>query len=510
MSDESTAVPIETMIDALFEQYVGVGTSRAAVVGLSDETGLSHWRGHGSANDQDELPDADMLFPIASMTKSFACCATLVARDAGLLDLEDPITKHVPEFQLAANDSGEIVPTIRMLLSMSGGLTEDNAWVDPFIDAPVDRVLHEAARGVRLSSRPGTTYEYSNLGYALVGIAVGRAVGMPFADYVQQNLLEPLGLTSTFYDKDAPADRPRASGYSLDDRGDWIAYGPRTSDAFLAAGGLVSTIRDLATWITWLGSALRESPTDESVLSTASRRELHRIHVMTPPAVTIAPDGGLAVVTGGYGLGVQVRQDLRRGLIVGHAGGLPGFTLYMTWHPASGRGLVALTNSHRGDLVAMCDRALGMVLADHDVPASVVRLWPETHELRHQTDALIRRWDDALAVRIFADNVDFDQPLDERRAEIARLVEIVGPLLDAPGASRLVSADSPADVTWSMAGERGELLCMIHLTPVEPAAVQELVVRAVPDGHPRPVELQPDRFTAGPSYTTTHRIIATT
>jgi CubicO group peptidase (beta-lactamase class C family) len=406
-----------------------------------------------------------------------------------------------------AGEAAVVVPTLRMLLSMTGGLTEDNAWVDPFIDAPVDEILAQASRGVRLSSCPGTTYEYSNLGYALVGIAITRATGTPFADYLRTTVLEPLGLTSTFCDSAAPEGLRRAAGYAKGADGAWTPFEPRNSDAFLSAGGLVSTVRDLATWITWLGSALRDDATDDTVLSAASRRELQRLHVLAPSAVTIGPDGALAVVTGGYGLGVQVRQDLRRGLVVGHPGGLPGFTLYMTWHPASGRGVIVLTNSHEGELVATGDRALGLVLDHHDSAAAVVRLWPETRELQLQADALTRSWDPELAARIFAANVDFDQPLEERRDEIDRLVQLVGPLLDAPDGPRIVSATTPADVIWSIPARRGELLCQIHLTPVAPATIQGFVVRAVPDGHPRPVELEPDRFSAGPSHVTTHRVV---
>jgi hypothetical protein len=74
----------------------------------------------------------------------------------------------------------------------------------------------------------------------------------------------------------------------------------------------------------------------------------------------------------------------------------------------------------------------------------------------------------------------------------------VGPLLDRPSA--VVSAATAADVTWSIPAERGELLCMIHLTPVEPARIQEFIVRAVPAGRPRPDIALQNRF--GDAYLT--------
>src|SRR5690606_7616569 len=130
----------------------------------------------------------------------------------------------------------------------------------------------------------------------------------------------------------------------------------------------------------------------------------------------------------GYGLGLQISQDLRHGTFVAHGGGLPGFLLYMLWHPDSGHGTVVLTNSHRGSPSSLCVEALGRILDRENTPAETIVLWPETVELRTAAERLIRGWDDDLAADIFAENVDFDRPLAQRRDEIARLVAQVGPL----------------------------------------------------------------------------------
>ncbi|MFD9697474.1 serine hydrolase domain-containing protein [Lentzea sp. NPDC059081] len=482
MSDEVLQVPLHQELDALFGQHTAAGHARALVYGVTGQDGLAHSAGFGVADDHGRVPDADVVFPIASMSKSFIACAVLIARDRGHLSLHDPITRHVPEFVLAGDQRD--VPTIEMLLGMCGGLTEDNSWVDPFIGTPTEDLLALVSRGVRLSHPPGAVFEYSNLGFALVGLALTRAVGRPLAEFVTEELLQPLGLTSTFCDTAVPGDVPRAVGYSLDAEGNWVAYPPQTSDAFLAAGGLVSTVRDLATWITWLGSALRpERAGDVPVLSRLSRRDVQRVRMVMPPSVAVTGVGQARLTSSGYALGLGVLTDLHRGTVVSHGGGLPGFWLFMAWHPESGHGAVVLTNGNRGNPGGLCTEALGRVLNHHRAPASTAALWPETVALRDQADALVRDWDDSLAARIFAENVDFDRPLPERRAEIARLVAEIGPLLDVRPSA--VSARTAADITWSIPGERGELLCMIHLTPVEPARVQEFVVKALPAGRPR-------------------------
>lgn len=230
------------------------------------------------------------------------------------------------------------------------------------------------------------------------------------------------------------------------------------------------------------------------------------MHQLNLPALVTAPDGALRFGVGGYGLGLGITEDLRRGTIVAHSGGLPGFILNMVWHPDSGHGIVVLTNSHRGNPVALSEQALQLTMAHHRTPARTVRLWPATAELQRRADGLIRRWDDEAAEQILAPNIAFDRPLAERRAEIERLIGEIGPLAPQPGGPDaipdLVSAATPADVTWAIPGERGELICMIHLTPAAPPQIQELEVAAAPHGTPRsarPTDISARRAGLGPA-----------
>jgi len=487
MSEEIIKVPLETELDALFGQYTASDQARGLVYGLVCADGLVHSTGFGVANAEGAPPDADTVFPIASMSKSFVAAAALVARDAGLLSLDDPITRFVPEFVVSSSSIfRDGVPTIGMLLSMCGGLTEDNAWVDPFIGMPTQTLLSEVSGGVRLSHYPGATFEYSNLGFSLAGLAVSRAVDRPLEAFVADALFAPLGLGSTTFDSAVPDGVRRATGYSLDAAGDWVPFEPQSSDAFAGAGGIVSTVRDLSRWITWLGSAFRP-PRDDDVgaLSRTSRRELQRIHISGAPSLSVGAAGALHVTMNGYALGLRVTTDLHRGTIVSHSGGLPGFTLHMTWHPQTGHGVVVLTNSHRGDPVTLCNLALDRVLDRHQAEASTVSMWPETMQLRELADRLVRQWDDELAARILAPNVDFDRPLSERRADIEQRISEVGPLLPPDGRDDIVSTTTPADITWAIPGRNGELVCTIHLTPAGEPRIQQLVVNARLAARPR-------------------------
>lgn len=485
MSSETLVVPLVDQLDAFFGQYTAAGQSPGLVYGLVGPDGLEHTRGFGTADDEGTSPNADTVFPIASMTKSFVALGALLARDRGLLDLEAPITDFYPEWHGTVGDEPAIAPTLRQLLSMGGGLTEDNSWVDPFLGLSEAELVERIRPGFNYSTHPGSTFEYSNIGFTMAGLAVGTAVGRRVEDWVTDEILRPLGMNSTWFDNRAlEGGFARAVGYSLDTAGDWVGFPPEVSDAMAAAGGMQSTINDLGVWVRFLAASTLPG-SDDAVVSRASRRELQRIHQVDIPSLQARPDGSWKFVAGGYALGLFVREDLHRGRIVTHSGGLPGFILNMVWHAGSGMGIVVLTNSHRSNPVALSEEALFRALAFHDAPARTVQPWPETRRLMSAADALIRSWDDDAAAAIFADNIDFDRPLLQRQAAIDALITLVGPLRDDLGTPEVVSAATPADITWSIPGERGELICMIHLTPVRPAQIQEFEVVAVDRSVPR-------------------------
>ncbi|MCL2849781.1 MAG: beta-lactamase family protein [Micrococcales bacterium] len=474
MSSETDLVAIEAELDAHCAAYVAAGFAPGLVYGVVGPDGLRHCLGVGHADDEHRRPDEHTRFPVASLSKAFTTAAVLICRDRGLLGLDDPVTTWVPQLRLVGGDRP---PTVRELASMCGGLTEDNSWTDVQIDMPAPALAAQLTAGVRLSGLPGVGFDYSNLGYALLGLVVEQASGTAFATFVTTEILEPLGLADTSFSPLSHGRQVLATGYTrCDDR--WVGLPDVTAQGFAAAAGMVSTIADLARWITWLCDGFDEDGPATGPLSRSSRREMQRVHTVIAPTVTAAPEGTWAVSVTGYGLGLIVEHDLRHGVIVTHPGSLPGYRTHIRWHPASRLGLVVASNSHRGGVGTLGARSFSRLLTAVDAPARTVRLWPETVAARRDTETLVRTWDDALASRLFAANIEPDRPVAQRRAEIDRLVAAVGPLRDPLPDDDVIAATSPAEVTWSIPGEHGELVCMVHLTSTEPVGVQELVVTA--------------------------------
>ena len=138
------------------------------------------------------------IYRIASMTKSFTCAALLILRDEGRLLLDDPITDHAPEFSGLGVPTADSPPiTIRHLMTMSSGLATDDAWADRHLDMTDEQLDDIVAGGLNFAAAPGTTFEYSNLGFAILGRVVRNITRATVQRLISDRLLSPLGMGDT-------------------------------------------------------------------------------------------------------------------------------------------------------------------------------------------------------------------------------------------------------------------------------------------------------------------------
>lgn len=187
-------------------------------------------------------------FVIGSTTKSFTALAVLQLVDRGAVDLDAPVLRYVPELRLAGGELTERI-TVRHLLQQTSGLPE--AAGGPVLTSAADGTPADAVRelrGVRLTSAPGSRWQYSNGNYVLAGLVVERASGLSYADYVQRRIFQPLGMTRSF----AAIEPARQAGLSSGHRF-WFGFpvnsGPTYRPGVLAAGYLISTAEDLGRYL---------------------------------------------------------------------------------------------------------------------------------------------------------------------------------------------------------------------------------------------------------------------
>lgn len=433
---------------------------------------------------------------IASMTKSFTAASILRLRDEGRLRLDDPIEQHVPEAAgILDGDAAGVTITVRDLLTMSAGLVTDNPWGDRQEEMAREEFAAVLRAGLGHVAVPGTGFEYSNTGYALLGRVIDEVAGMSFEQHIAETWLRPLGMMDSAFSADAVDPERLAIGHRTADRTDRTRFetvpfsGP---GVYGAMAGIFSTTADIARWVRFLAAA--DAPDvarrPEGPLSAASRREMQQMHRNQPMrALPAGPDGvspGFDRVRAyGYGLAVECFPGL--GEVISHAGGYPGYGSFMCWHRDSGVGVVALANARYAPASVLAMQAMRLLGTETELLAPRARqAAPRTLAAAEAALTWIRTADDATADEWFADNMDLDTPRDERLRLRDAALHAAG--LDLAALGGLTPADatviSPAHVQWRSPGssdEHPELKIDMIVDPRRAARIQAIDL-AVADG----------------------------
>lgn len=322
----------------------------AVSIGLVHDQQLLWTRGFGYRDVERGSPATPQtIYRIASITKTFTATAIMQLRDAGALQLDDPLAKHLPWFEYQNRFPEAPVITIRHLLTHTSGLPREADfpyWTDHRF--PTREEMIEALKSQESVFAPETEYKYSNLALALAGEVVAAVSGEPYADYIQRHILDPLGMASTFVRTD-DIDRGRlATGYEIRRPDGTQPVAPETdSQGLMPAANMSSTVEDLARYISL---QFRDRPAGgEQILQGSTLREMHRVHWLNPSW------------SSGRGLGFSVWRQGDRTL-VGHGGWVAGHRTQIAFDPEARIGVIVLTNSDGGGPGGYVGRALEIVV----------------------------------------------------------------------------------------------------------------------------------------------------
>ncbi|MCU0606393.1 MAG: beta-lactamase family protein [Candidatus Edwardsbacteria bacterium] len=328
---------------------------------LVDRDGIVWSEGFGKRSRSDRRPvDPQTLFSIQSVSKTITAAAVLLAARDGLVDLDAPITRYLPDFTVKScfEDQPERRITLRLLLAHAAGLTHEppvgNNFDCPF---PSHEAHNRSIRDTWLNSPAGTRYSYSNCGYDLAAEAVAKASGMPFSEYLRRRLFLPLGMESTTLDPAVFIEcGNRAVGHAFG-----LAELPEVMP-FPGAGSVYASAGDLARFVQFHLNQGR----------AGGRQLLPQRLVLEMCRPTITP---------GYGLGVAI-VDRNGKLVLNHNGGGFGWQASMTWYPTYGVGIVLLANEQSdADLYVLTLRIL-----DDWIACSSIR--PDTMTMPHDPVAI--------------------------------------------------------------------------------------------------------------------------
>jgi CubicO group peptidase (beta-lactamase class C family) len=310
----------------------------------------------------DATPDTQ--YRIGSITKTFTAVAVMQLRDAGELDLDDPLSKHVP-------DAAHGEPTLReMLTHLSGLQREMPGYVWETLEFPDREGLVSGVADAERVLQPGTRWHYSNLAFALLGEVVARRSGLEYEEYVRERLLEPLGLERTTFEQAQPA----ANAYFVEPYADVVR--PEQSvikGAFAAAGSLWSTTGDLCRWGTFLVDGA------DGILAKDTVEEMRRFQSLAD----------LEEWKLGWGLGLALMREDNR-IFVGHGGAMPGFLAGLAVSPKERSGAVVLVNSGAGVKIEELLRKLAAKAAEAYPPEP--EPWQAADQVPPELEPLLGRW----------------------------------------------------------------------------------------------------------------------
>ena len=249
---------------------------------------------------------------IGSQSKSFTALAIALLAEAGKLDLDAPVRDYIPWFSVDDNEASDQI-TIDHLLHHTSGLSDAGYSLVLPLDTSPEEAVRSLARA-KLTAPVGTKFQYFNMGYAVLSYLVELASGESYADYVQQHILTPLGMTSSTADpslaKNMPKGYTRLFGFTVPACEDYPVYG-------VGEGWIVSTAEDMARYAI-------EFQTNRANLVSDEMME----RILTP---------GI----GYYGMGWFIYDD---GAMIVHGGANQTFRTEVNLYPYMGRAFVLLTN----------------------------------------------------------------------------------------------------------------------------------------------------------------------
>jgi len=467
-------------VDKIFEQYAKDRGIPGMVWGVVVDGELVHVKSSGVRERAGNSEvTADTVFRIASMTKSFTALAILKLRDEGKLNIDDPVAKWIPEFarmQMPTRDSGPL--RIRHLLTHNAGFPEDNPWGDQQLGATDAQLTEWLRKGIPFSTAPGMEYEYSNYGFGLLGRIVQKASGVAYQEYLDKQILAPLGMKASTLEVAKVAAASRAVGYRLLPDGSYEEEKPLPHGAFGAMGGLLTSANDLGRYVAFQLSAW--PPRDDAEAGPVKRASVREMNHLWNPSALTASGNPLRAQVGGYGYGLRISMDCRFSHVVGHGGGLPGYGSYMAWLPEHGVGMFAMANLTYAGPAAPIGRAWDVLLKTGALKKRELPVAPVLTSMRQSIVKLWEKWDDAEAKKIAAMNLFLDVPVPQRQAEMARLKERVGACKAPDG----IVVENWLRGGFDMACEKGTVRVIFTLAPTSPPQVQYLSFQRKPDGAP--------------------------
>ncbi len=457
------------LVEDLYKEYATKYHFPAYAFAIVLDGELLYKKAAGWANIEEKIPANDeTMFRIASMSKSFTTMAILQLRDAGKLRLDDPVNQYIPAMkgQVLTKDGAPI--TIRHLMSHQAGFPEDNPWGDRQLDDSEADLIALIEKGLSFSNTTGSYYEYSNLGFAMLGYIIHQVSGLTYDAYIKQSILDPLGMQHTTYEYRTIPTKNLAKGYRTI-KGNWVNVPLLKDGIYGAMGGMITSIDDFAKYLALHQAAWPERNEPENkVIKRSTVREMHQPYTFIDLNPNYQfPSGKKLATTSSYSYGLNWMHDAESKTSIGHSGGLPGFGSNWRFLPEYGLGVIFFANHTYAPTSKMNLIVLDTLVKIAKLQPRIVSVSPILEQRQKALLSMIPSWEKIPA--IFAENFFDDYLLDELKAEAKQLFEKAGAIKSV---GKMI-AENQLRGYCVLEGAKQNLKLSFTLSPENPALIQE-------------------------------------
>lgn len=429
----------------------------------------------GYANIEKQIKaDTRSMFRIASMSKSFTAMSILKLRDEGKLKLDDAVYNYIPELKDQALTKDAAPITIRDLLTHSAGFPEDNPWGDrQLADTEADLVAL-IKKGISFSNVNGTNYEYSNLGFAMLGYIIKQVTGIPYSEYIERNIWKRLGMQASWEFSKIP-EQQFAKGYRWINN-NWQAEIPLHDGIYGAMGGMITSIESFTKYLALHQQAWPARNDDENniVLKRSSLREMHqpwRFNSLNPNYTY--SDGRTCAISSAYGYGLAILRDCDNKLMVGHSGGLPGYGSNWRILPEYGLGVMLFANVTYAPTAVINLRILDTLIKLANLTPYSLTPSAILNQRKKELVQLLPDFKEAERSGIFAENFFPDYPIEYLRKEAKNIFDKVGKVISV----KELIPENQLRGSFIIECEKGKIQVSFTLTPENPALIQEYHIK---------------------------------
>ncbi len=337
-------------IDSIVQKSMTTMPLAGIAIAVVKDGEVVHAKGYGvSSIESGKKVDENTLFAIASNSKAFTTTALAMLVDEGKLNWNDKVVDHIPEFKMydpyvTANFNIQDLLTHRSGMGLGAG---DLMFFPDGSDFTVEDVL-KSFQYQKPVSAFRTKYDYDNLLYVVAGELISRVSGMSWAEFVENNIMKPLGMKRSVGVYQRLEDKSNVAYPHSTEKGKLKQLEPyiKNDETLGAAGGIYSSVSDLSNWLfLHLNNGKYGKDLKEQLISEQNHVELWRPH--TNIGFSVVPDPPYKSHFNAYGLGWRL-QDQAGYVIVEHTGGLPGMLSRTVLIPELNVGVVVLTNTDPG------------------------------------------------------------------------------------------------------------------------------------------------------------------